>query len=166
MLSEALQGNDGGSFGVFDPLGHQSARALAIEFDTFENSVVGDENNNHVGVDVQDVNSTLARSAWDVRLDLAGNYSIYSWIDYNSSAQNLEVRISSNNAKPSLPFIVYALNLFDVFNPDELVFASGTRRRRQSTGCFDRWSLTGCRVVILNPGHRWTGYSTEEIESS
>ncbi|BBN10154.1 protein MpRLK-Pelle_L-LEC15 [Marchantia polymorpha subsp. ruderalis] len=122
MLSEALQGNDGGSFGVFDPLGHQSARALAIEFDTFENSVVGDENNNHVGVDVQDVNSTLARSAWDVRLDLAGNYSIYSWIDYNSSAQNLEVRISSNNAKPSLPFIVYALNLFDVFNPDELVY--------------------------------------------
>ncbi|BFI28068.1 hypothetical protein MPTK2_2g90100P [Marchantia polymorpha subsp. ruderalis] len=98
------------------------ARTLAIEFDTFENSEFGDENINHVGVDLQDVNSTLARSAWEVSIDLAGNYSIYSWIDYNSSTQNLEVRISSDNAKPSLPFIVYPLNLFDVFHPDELVY--------------------------------------------
>ncbi|OAE23341.1 hypothetical protein AXG93_2309s1010 [Marchantia polymorpha subsp. ruderalis] len=122
MLSEGLQGFYGSSLGVFDTRGHQIARTLAIEFDTHENSDVGDENNNHVGVDVQDVNSTLARSAWDVSIDLAGSYSIYSWIDYNSSAQNLEVRISRDKAKPSLPFIVYALNLFDVFHPDELVY--------------------------------------------
>ncbi|BFI34578.1 hypothetical protein MPTK2_5g90020P [Marchantia polymorpha subsp. ruderalis] len=122
MLSEGRQGSYGGAFGVFDPRGHQIARTLAIEFDTFENSEFGDENINHVGVDLQDVNSTLARSAWEVSIDLAGNYSIYSWIDYNSSTQNLEVRISSDNAKPSLPFIFYPLNLFDVFHPDELVY--------------------------------------------
>ncbi|OAE31906.1 hypothetical protein AXG93_2834s1470 [Marchantia polymorpha subsp. ruderalis] len=122
MLSEGRQGSYGGAFGVFDPRGHQIARTLAIEFDTFENSEFGDENNNHVGVDIQDINSTIARSAWEVSIDLAGSYSIYSWIDYNSSAQKLEVRISSDYAKPSLPFIVFALNLFDVFHPDELVY--------------------------------------------
>ncbi|BBN10152.1 protein MpRLK-Pelle_L-LEC13 [Marchantia polymorpha subsp. ruderalis] len=122
MLSEGRQGFSGGSFGVFDRRGHHIARTLAIEFDTHENWDLGDENNNHVGVDVQDVNSKLARSAWEVSIDLAGSYSIYSWIDYNSSTQNLEVRISSDNAKPSLPFIVYPLNLFDVFHPDELVY--------------------------------------------
>ncbi|BFI14256.1 protein MpRLK-Pelle_L-LEC12 [Marchantia polymorpha subsp. ruderalis] len=122
MLSEGLQGSYGGAFGVFDGHGHRIARTLAIEFDTFENSAFGDKNNNHVGVDIQDINSTIARSAWEVSIDLAGSYSIYSWIDYNSSAQKLEVRISSDYAKPSLPFIVFALNLFDVFHPDELVY--------------------------------------------
>ncbi|PTQ26239.1 hypothetical protein MARPO_4159s0001, partial [Marchantia polymorpha] len=122
MLSEGLQGSYGGAFGVFDGHGHRIARTLAIEFDTFENSAFGDENNNHVGVDIQDINSTIARSAWEVSIDLAGSYSIHSWIDYNSSAQKLEVRISSDYAKPSLPFIVFALNLFDVFHPDELVY--------------------------------------------
>ncbi|BBN10146.1 protein MpRLK-Pelle_L-LEC11 [Marchantia polymorpha subsp. ruderalis] len=140
MLSEGRQGNDGGSFGVFDPQGHPIARTLAIEFDTHENSAFGNENNNHVGVDVQDVNSTLARSAWEVSIDLAGNYSIYSWIDYNSSTQKLEVRIRGYNAKPSLPFIVYPLNLFDVFHPDELVYV-GFSAANGNCECFNFYTV-------------------------
>ncbi|BBN10153.1 protein MpRLK-Pelle_L-LEC14 [Marchantia polymorpha subsp. ruderalis] len=140
MLSEGLQGSYGGAFGVFNPQGHRIARTLAIEFDTHENSAFGDENNNHVGVDVQDVNSTIARSAWEVSIDLAGSYSIYSWIDYSSSAQKLEVRISSDNAKPSLPFIVFALNLFDVFHPDELVYV-GFSAANGNCKCFNFYTV-------------------------
>ncbi|KAG6549390.1 hypothetical protein Mapa_009109 [Marchantia paleacea] len=141
MISEGqYQGTAGNSFGVFNAAGHQEVSTLAIEFDTFQNSDVGDRDNNHVGVDIEDVRSKVARKASDVGIDLAGNYSIYSWIDYNSSAQNLEVRISSNNSKPDQPFLDYPLNLFDVFPPDKLVYVGFSAANGLCT-CFNFYTV-------------------------
>ncbi|KAG6557521.1 hypothetical protein Mapa_000795 [Marchantia paleacea] len=123
LFSEAQpRGSLENSFGVYKSSGEQVLRTLTVEFDTYQNSDSGDIDGNHVGVDLGNDTSEVARSASDVGIDLAANQTVYTWIQYDSSTQTLEVRISSNKTKPAEAFLHYALNIFDVFPPDSSVY--------------------------------------------
>ncbi|KAG6549392.1 hypothetical protein Mapa_009111 [Marchantia paleacea] len=115
-------GSAGNKFGLYNDDGEEVVATLAVEFDTFKNENNSDINGNHVGLDLKNSTSVAARSAADAGIYLASGRSIYSWIDYDSSAGVLEVRISLNDSRPAKAFFDHPVDLFDVFHENPLVY--------------------------------------------
>ncbi|XP_059064914.1 lectin-like protein At1g53070 [Cryptomeria japonica] len=70
-------------------IGNPDNHVFAIEFDTVESSDVKDINNNHVGVDLNDLKSVKSETAgYRIgnqfhELDLNSGQNIQAWIDYD-----------------------------------------------------------------------------------
>lgn len=122
--------------------GNSSNQVFAVEFDTFLNSDYGDPSNNHIGIDVNSINSTTtydlcgsdSYSAGDCLYFCSNNLTIYTaWIDYNATVQKLEVRFTNRTSatgatRPSRPVIqVHNFHLSTLFNEYMYVgFSAGT----------------------------------------
>ncbi|KAG6553982.1 hypothetical protein Mapa_004899 [Marchantia paleacea] len=113
-------GLGGYGLGVYNDTSPRS-ETLAIEFDvwksvydneTLEN--IGDINANHVGVDVDRIESKVQRRAQEADVFLLGR-EIHAWIDYESLSKLLEVRISYSTIKPDLSFLNYTVDLSEIF---------------------------------------------------
>ncbi|KAG6546015.1 hypothetical protein Mapa_012678 [Marchantia paleacea] len=122
MLSENRTGSPGAAFGAYGGDGWQIVETMAVEFDTFQNIPFGDLDRNHVGVDLENVRSKVARDAHYVGLVLAGSEAIHAWIDYHAKSQLLKVRISLDYRKPKDSFIEYPIRLSDVFGDEGTVY--------------------------------------------
>ncbi|KAL3694423.1 hypothetical protein R1sor_008074 [Riccia sorocarpa] len=120
QASRGYQGHSGGFLGIFDNKGKAATPTVAVEFDTFREWIYGlflynDINNNHVGVDIESINSKAQVDAGTVGIELGREKSVTAWIDYvpasETSEGNLQVRISVDDVKPFLPLISYDVDL-------------------------------------------------------
>ena len=90
--------------------------SLGIEFDTWDDSAaagfpgVNDPNGNHVGIDVNG-NVDSVQTANNLPGFLNNGKVWYSWIDYNGATDDLQVRLSSVNARPADPILDQAFDL-------------------------------------------------------
>ncbi|KAG6548812.1 hypothetical protein Mapa_009573 [Marchantia paleacea] len=110
-------GGPGGSLGAFSGLEVQSGvNVLAVEFDTYKNFF--DLDDNHVGIDVDIINSTRAKSVTSFRLVKAAR--VFGWVDYDSPTSNMELRISQTIQKPDQPFLTYTTDLTTVFHREQV----------------------------------------------
>ncbi|KAL2653913.1 hypothetical protein R1flu_022041 [Riccia fluitans] len=115
LLSRAdVPGDYGGKFGLYNESGPASP-TLAVEFDTFFNFEYGDKDSNHVGIDLKDIASVVARNASQAGIELADGKKVYTWIDYEALSNNLTVRISLSNFTRPEPFFQHKVNLTDIF---------------------------------------------------
>ncbi|KAG6550255.1 hypothetical protein Mapa_008215 [Marchantia paleacea] len=112
-------GLGGYALGVYNGTSRRS-ETLAIEFDVRKSDdistleKIGDINSNHVGVDVDRIQSKVQRSAGEIGISLLGK-QIYAWIDYESLSKLLEIRISYSKIKPDLSFLNYTVDLSKIF---------------------------------------------------
>lgn len=116
--------------------GRPSNHMFAVEFDTWLNPEFEDPSNNHIGVNINSMNSVqtynlCANSSANETVDC--NYfdtgeDFTSWIDYNGTNQKLEIRLANGSmAKPSEPLLTLSnLDLSDVFDNDMYVGFSGS----------------------------------------
>lgn len=112
--------------GLLNPkdVGNFSNHLFAVEFDTVQDFEFGDINDNHVGIDL---NSMVSNKSVPAGLYLKSGKVIQSWIDYDSSQNQLEVRLSSSSAKPSSPILSYELDLGRILEDSMYVgFSSST----------------------------------------
>jgi hypothetical protein len=109
-------GSPGASLGFFDAVGKRPLRSVVIEFDTFQNSGSPefDISDNHVSVDVGNITWAAAANASDVNVDLTDQGPLYAWVEYSRDTQQLEVRISNRNDRPTNPLLNLTVDLFDV----------------------------------------------------
>jgi hypothetical protein len=101
--------------------------SLGIEFDSYQNTDIGDINNNHVGVDLSGNITSAAQIASPFLLDSGTNLT--AWIDYNSTTQLLEIFLNNANSRPVNPLLTYNVNLQSVLggsNQAFVGFTSGT----------------------------------------
>ncbi|XP_057836123.1 L-type lectin-domain containing receptor kinase SIT2-like [Cryptomeria japonica] len=89
-----------GLFSDLSSLGNASNHLFAVEFDTVKNQEFHDINDNHVGVDINDlrsVNSTTAGFWTDNNqfqvLNLKSGKNIQAWIDYDNLQSELKITI-------------------------------------------------------------------------
>ncbi|BBN10686.1 hypothetical protein MPTK1_5g05610 [Marchantia polymorpha subsp. ruderalis] len=122
MLRENRTGSPGAAFGAYGGDGWQRVETMAVEFDTFQNMPFGDLDRNHVGVDLENIRSKVARNAHYAGIVLAGSEAIYAWIDYHAKYQSLNVRISLDHRKPKDAFIELPISLSNVFGDDGTVY--------------------------------------------
>ncbi|CAL9078495.1 unnamed protein product [Musa textilis] len=106
-------GSEGGYLGLTNSTldRNTSNHFVAIEFDTVKEDY--DPNNNHVGLDINSVNSTLtANLSVLISPVIATNYTV--WVDYDGVARHIWVyMVLAGNPKPSLAILNATLDLRD-----------------------------------------------------
>uniref|UniRef100_J3N2Y0 non-specific serine/threonine protein kinase n=1 Tax=Oryza brachyantha TaxID=4533 RepID=J3N2Y0_ORYBR len=98
-------------------------RVFAVEFDTVRNPEFADINNNHVGVDVNSLNSSAAATAgyYDDATAAFQNLSLISrqpmqvWVDYDAAAAEVTVAMAPARwPRPKTPLLTTRVNLSTV----------------------------------------------------
>ncbi|GLT89124.1 hypothetical protein SLE2022_071220 [Rubroshorea leprosula] len=106
-----------GSFGLMG-----ENRFLGIEFDTKIDGNVGDLNANHIGVDVDTLESVWIRNISSLNLVLNNGETLKCWIDYDSSSKRLEVRLSrSGDKRPYKPILAYHIDLLEMWGGEDVL---------------------------------------------
>ncbi|XP_057819621.1 L-type lectin-domain containing receptor kinase SIT2-like [Cryptomeria japonica] len=99
-------------------MGKESNHLFAVEFDTMKNSELMDINNNHVGVDLNDLISVDSKAAgyWInsshfQEMDLKSGQNIQAWIDYDNFQNELKITIAAAGLdRPQKP-LLYMKNI-------------------------------------------------------
>ncbi|KAJ1400953.1 Serine/threonine-protein kinase, active site [Sesbania bispinosa] len=85
-------------------VGKFSNHLFAVEFDTVQDYAFDDINGNHVGINLNNIKSnrsvTVADGSTKQHLNLQSGKVIQAWVDYNSSSNQLDVRLSTTSSKP------------------------------------------------------------------
>lgn len=103
------------------------ANSVAIEYDTWDNGSFGnDPNGNHVGIDLGGNIQSVQTAVVGTRMN-DGNVW-YSWVDYDGSTHDLEVRLSQSSSRPASAILTRTVNLAtELGTTDAFVgFTSGT----------------------------------------
>ncbi|KAF3599680.1 hypothetical protein F2Q69_00033268 [Brassica cretica] len=93
--------------------GDPSNHIVAVEFDTFQNQEFGDIDSNHVGIDINGLQSEIASTAGYYKEDgtfknmsLANSKPIQAWVEYDSSRKQLNVTLHPPHLpKPNIPLL-------------------------------------------------------------
>lgn len=129
-------------------VGNSSNHVFAVEFDTVQDFEFGDINDNHVGVDINDMRSNASATAayYDKDgkhdLNLKGGHTVQAWIDYDGVAKLLNVTVSPFSWKPTTPIISFPVDLSSVLLEEMFVgFSSSTGLLASSHYLFG-WSFS------------------------
>jgi len=73
--------------------------SVAIEFDTYFNPEFAEPVENHIGVNLNGVMTSVAAEPVPLSLNTGERY--HAWIDFDGTRQSLEVRVSNSESRPS-----------------------------------------------------------------
>jgi Legume lectin domain/Fibronectin type III domain len=128
--ASALGGNGGdlGYGGSYSGTG--ISPSVAVEFDIYQNggdlsSNVPGQSSNEVAIieNGDDVNHKVQQ---DSAFPLYGAGTVYAWVDYDASAQTLQVFVSQDTNKPSQPIVSFGVNLSTLGSTAYVGFTGGT----------------------------------------
>ncbi|KAJ6832857.1 L-type lectin-domain containing receptor kinase IV.2-like [Iris pallida] len=134
----------------FSDNGNASNHVLGIELDTIPNPEFQDINNNHVGIDVnslQSANSTSAGYYDDStgafqNLTLASSVPMQIWVDYEGQDMQLSVTMAPVPiAKPKKPLLSSTIDLSSVMSDSMYVGFSSANGPLFTTHCVLGWSF-------------------------
>ncbi|XP_027336590.1 L-type lectin-domain containing receptor kinase S.4-like [Abrus precatorius] len=134
--SNVLQGADPSQYlGLLNPnnVGNFSNHLFAVEFDTVQDFEFQDINDNHVAIDLNNlvsnksVDAAFFTDGSKQNLNLKSGKVIQAWVDYDSSKNQLEVRLSPTSSKPTSPILSYQVDLSPILIDSMYVgFSSST----------------------------------------
>ncbi|XP_074589349.1 putative L-type lectin-domain containing receptor kinase S.5 [Curcuma longa] len=112
-LASAPPGSDGGFLGLTNDTlnGNLDNHFVAIEFDTVRQAYLGDPDDNHVGLDINGVNSTMTASLnFPIASTTDSNHTV--WIDYDGAARYLRIyMVVGDDPKPASTVLETTLDL-------------------------------------------------------
>ncbi|KAL2509539.1 L-type lectin-domain containing receptor kinase S.4 [Forsythia ovata] len=134
-----LNSSDGGNY---------SNHLFAVEFDTVQDFEFGDINDNHVGIDVNSLESNKSAAAAYFTddsakhdLNLKSGKPILAWIEYDSITSLINVTLSPSSTKPRLPLLSYQLDLSSVIEETMYVGFSASTGLLASSHYVLGWSF-------------------------
>ncbi|XP_059064917.1 L-type lectin-domain containing receptor kinase V.9-like [Cryptomeria japonica] len=131
-------------------VGKPENHLFAVEFDTILNEDCQDINDNHVGVDLNDLNSVKAEIAgYRIsnqlhEIDLNSGHNIQAWIDYDHMQQELNVTIvEAGSVRPKEPLIsLKIMTLSNIFEEEMYVGFSAAPGTVVQDHCVLAWSFS------------------------
>ncbi|KAJ4765072.1 Concanavalin A-like lectin protein kinase family protein [Rhynchospora pubera] len=122
--------------------GNPANKFVAIELDTFKQNY--DPDDNHVGLDINGVSSTVAHSLTPFNITISPgigtNYTV--WIDYNGSSGHIWVYMAiQGNPKPAKDVLNAPLNLSEVIKPISYIGFSASTGKTYELNCVLAWEL-------------------------
>ncbi|XP_058112757.1 L-type lectin-domain containing receptor kinase IV.1-like [Magnolia sinica] len=149
---EFPEGQLGQYMGIFNPksIGNSSNHIVAIELDTVLDPEFGDTNENHVGIDINGLNSIKSAPAAYFSNVSGGlkNLSLISgepmdvWIEYNGVQNQLNVTISPIDVpKPDRPLLSLMVDLSSIVLDDMYIGFSGSTRTAPVSHYILGWSF-------------------------
>ncbi|KAJ0987804.1 hypothetical protein J5N97_006160 [Dioscorea zingiberensis] len=139
--------------GLFNNISHGSSgnHIVAVELDTVQNMDYGDINDNHVGIDIEDLKSVTSHEAAYVAdedgdwksLKLVSGKPMQVWIDYSAMDMQLHVVISPLGVpKPRHPLLSTKVNLSAIILDDMYVGFSASNGAATSSHYILGWSFS------------------------
>jgi Legume lectin domain/PEP-CTERM motif len=122
-----VQTNSSDVGGIGGGIGYQGIpNSVGIEFDNWYNGAFGDQDDNHVGINVGGSITSVLQAPSPFTLD-AGQ-DLTAWVDYNGATKLLEVRFANSNNRPAVALLSHTIDLVGVLGtPNAYVgFTSGT----------------------------------------
>ncbi|XP_010483054.1 PREDICTED: probable L-type lectin-domain containing receptor kinase S.7 [Camelina sativa] len=137
-------GSPGGYLGLVNSSQPMKNRFVAIEFDTKLDPHFNDQSGNHVGLDVDSLNSIATSDPPSI--DLKSGKSITSWIDYKNDLSLLNVFLSytdpvSTTKKPEKPLLSVKIDLSPFLNGEMYVGFSGSTEGSTEVHLIENWSF-------------------------
>nr|DAD26496.1 TPA_asm: hypothetical protein HUJ06_027964 [Nelumbo nucifera] len=130
-------------------VGNFSNHVFAVEFDTVQDFEFEDVNDNHIGIDINDLRSNASITAayytnisTKENLNLKNGKTIQAWIDYDSVNHLLNVTLSpSSSSKPSSPILSSNLDLSPILRDTMFVGFSASTGLLASSHYVFGWSF-------------------------
>lgn len=122
-----VQTNSSNVGGIGGGIGYQGIpNSVGIEFDNWYNGDFGDQDDNHVGINIGGSITSVAQTSSPFALD--SGQDLTAWVDYNGATKLLEVRFANNNVRPAAALLSHNVDLVSVLGtPNAYVgFTSGT----------------------------------------
>ncbi|KAJ0545887.1 putative protein kinase RLK-Pelle-LRR-III family [Helianthus annuus] len=94
---EFTVGRAGPWLGMLNDACDEEYKAIGIEFDTRENVEFGDPNDNHIGINLGSIVSTITVNVSEFGVDLKNGEIQRAWIDYHGQDRFLEIRLGSDS---------------------------------------------------------------------
>ncbi|KAL8094153.1 L-type lectin-domain containing receptor kinase IV.2-like [Apium graveolens] len=123
-------------FGVFNSTNNENAtnHVFAVELDTIQNNLFGDINFDHIGIDINGLNSTISRQAgYFDDTNKFRNLSLFSgqimqlWVEYNGLEKQIDVTLAPVGiGKPQKSLLSLHYDLDPVINEEMYVGFSST----------------------------------------
>ncbi|XWS55636.1 hypothetical protein CRYUN_Cryun09bG0018000 [Craigia yunnanensis] len=99
-------------------ISNSSNHVVAVEFDTVQDTEFQDINDNHIGIDINSLDSNASvpasyytDSSTKQNLTLKSGKAIQAWIDYDSIENVINVTIAPNSIRPRLPILSFHVDL-------------------------------------------------------
>ncbi|KAJ8459107.1 hypothetical protein OPV22_032033 [Ensete ventricosum] len=135
-------GSEGGYLGLTNATlnGNPDNRFVAIELDTVKEEY--DPNDNHVGLDINSVNSTVtANLSFQIAPVIATNYTV--WVDYDGVSRQMWVHMAIvGDPKPPAAVLSSPLDLSDHLTQNSYFGFSASTGTNYELNCVLAWNLT------------------------
>ena len=139
--------------GLFNSINNGSSvnQIFAIELDTIQNTEFGDIDNNHVGIDINSLNSLRSNTAgfynngkngMFTNLPLIGSGPIQTWVEYDGNTTQISVTLAPlGMEKPMRPLLSLTFNLSTVLKEESYIGFSSSTVLTTRHHCVLGWSF-------------------------
>jgi len=140
-----IVGSNGGGMGYMG-LG----KSVGIELDTWYNPEFGDQNGNHIGIDINGAINSVQQVAYPTLLN-DGN-TRYCWVDFNGVNKTLEVRVADSTTRPATAQMTRIIDLAAVLGTQDVFvgFSAATGGSMQNH-IITSWEFTNIFAPIVTP---------------
>ncbi|KAL5567565.1 hypothetical protein UlMin_024140 [Ulmus minor] len=130
-------------------MGNFSNHIFAVEFDTVRDFEFEDINDNHVGVNLNSLESNKSspaeyfdpKNSTKQHLNLKSGETIQAWIDYDSEKSQLSVKLSPFSTKPNSSILIFDVDLSPFFLDTMYVGFSSSTGLLSSSHYIFGWSF-------------------------
>ncbi|XP_050215421.1 probable L-type lectin-domain containing receptor kinase S.7 [Mercurialis annua] len=136
-----ILGSPGGFLGLVNSSQLTKNKFVAIEFDTRLDAHFDDPNENHVGLDIDSLDSIKTADLVLQEIDLKSGNSITAWVDYKNEFRVLKVYLSYIPLKPDKPVLSVAVDLSGYFKEFMYVGFSGSTEGSTEVHLIENWSF-------------------------
>ncbi|KVI05100.1 probable L-type lectin-domain containing receptor kinase S.7 [Cynara cardunculus var. scolymus] len=147
---EFTVGRPGPWLGMLNDACDEEYKAVGIEFDTRENVEFGDPNDNHVGINLGSIVSTITINASEFGVNLNDGEIHRVWVEYSGESRFLDIRLGSDRlGYPSKPMFSDRLDISDFLKEYMFVgFSASTGNFAQIHNVFS-WNFTSTSQASL-----------------
>ncbi|KAL8257815.1 hypothetical protein R6Q59_029856 [Mikania micrantha] len=147
---EFTMGRPGPWLGMLNDACDEEYKVVGIEFDTRENAEFGDPNDNHIGINLGSIVSTITINVSEFGVDLKNGEIHRAWIDYRGQNRFLDIRLGSDSlGYPVKPVFSGELDISEFLNEYMFVgFSASTGNFTQIHNLIS-WNLTSISQASL-----------------
>ncbi|XP_076908962.1 L-type lectin-domain containing receptor kinase VIII.1-like [Bidens hawaiensis] len=147
---EFTVGRPGPWLGMLNDACDEEYKAVGIEFDTRENVEFGDPNDDHIGINLGSIVSTITINVSEFGLDLKNGEIQRAWIDYQGQNRVLAIQLGPDSGGyPSKPVFEGKLDISEFLNEYMFVgFSASTGNFTQMHNLIS-WNFTSTSRASL-----------------
>ncbi|WOG98495.1 hypothetical protein DCAR_0417838 [Daucus carota subsp. sativus] len=148
---DRILGSPGGYLGLVNSTLLTKNKFVAVEFDTRLDSHFNDPNENHIGLDIDSLNSIKTADVISIGIDLKSGNLITAWIDYESVEKSLKVFLSYSGTKPFDPLLAVDVDLSEYLREFKYVGFSASTEGSTEIHLLENWSFSTFGVKSSRP---------------